>query len=103
MKRLMALIFGLWLPVLAFAAAPATTFTGTTVESVDTAKQTLSIKTKEGQSWTLHVADPELLKKHKLQKGDQVSLEVDTNNNVIQIAKAGESGHSGGMGQGAGQ
>jgi membrane-bound lytic murein transglycosylase B len=36
---------------------------------------------------TLHVADPELLKKHQLKKGDQVSVEVDTNNNIIQIAK----------------
>lgn len=87
MKRLMALAFSLWLPVLASATTPATTFTGTTVESVDMAKQTLSIKTKDGQSWTLHVADPELLKKHQLKKGDQISLEVDTNNNVIQIAK----------------
>jgi hypothetical protein len=87
MKRLMALAFGLWLPVLSYAAAPATTYTGTTVESVDTAKQTLSIKTKDGQSYTLHVADPELLKKHKLKKGDRVSVEVDTNNNIIQIAK----------------
>jgi hypothetical protein len=103
MKRLMALAIGLcWLPAVALAANPATTFTGTTVENVDPGKQTLSIKTKEGQSWTLHVADPELLKKHKLQKGDQVSIEVDTSNNVTKIAKAGESGSTGDTGQGAG-
>ncbi len=90
MKRLMALALGLWLPTVAMAATPATTLTGTTVENVDTAKQTVSIKTREGQSWTLPVADPELLKKHNIKKGDQVSLEVDTNNNIIQIAKAGE-------------
>jgi len=90
MKRIAMLAIGLWwLPVAAVAASPATTFTGTTVENVDTAKQTLSIKTKEGQSWTLHVADPELLKKHNVRKGDQVSVEVDTNNQVVQIAKAG--------------
>lgn len=87
MKRLMVFVFSVWLPVLTYAATPATTLTGTTVENVDTAKQTLTIKTKDGQSWTLHVADPELIKKHNLKKGDQVSLEVDTNNNVIQIAK----------------
>jgi hypothetical protein len=87
MKRLMTVVLGLWFPVLGYAAAPATTFTGTTVENVDTAKQTLSIKTKDGQSWTLQVADPELLKKQNLKKGDQVSVEVDSDNKVIQIAK----------------
>lgn len=95
MTRLMACLmvygFALWLPAAAVVAAtPATTFTGTTVENVDTAKQTLTIKTKEGQSWTLRVADPELLKKHHVSRGDQVSVEIDTNNDIIQIAKAGE-------------
>jgi hypothetical protein len=87
MKTVIAVAFSLWLPVLVFAAAPATTLTGATVESVDAAKQTVSVKTKDGQSYTLHVQDPELLKKHNLKKGDQISVQVDTNNNVIQIAK----------------
>lgn len=104
MRHLMSWAIGLcWLPAVALAANPATTFTGTTVESVDPGKQTLSIKTKEGQSWTLHVADPELLKKYNLRKGDHVSIEVDTSNNVTKIAKAGESGGAGGMGQASGQ
>jgi hypothetical protein len=80
-----------WLPVIAMASNPATTFTGTTVENVDLGKQTMSIKTKEGQSWTLRVAAPELLKKLNVQKGDHVSIEVDTSNNVTKIAKADES------------
>jgi hypothetical protein len=88
MKRFIALAFSLWLPVLALAASPATTLMGSTVESVDEAKQTISIKTKDGQSYTLKVQDPELLKKYNLKKGDQISLQVDTNNNVIQIAKS---------------
>ena len=87
MKRLIILALSLWFPVIVFAATPATTLTGTTVESVDAAKQTVSVKTKDGQSYTLHVQDPELLKKHDLKKGDQISVQVDTNNNVIQIAK----------------
>ncbi len=86
MNRLVV-VFSLLLPALAFAATPATTLSGATVEHVDAAKQTLSVKTKDGQSYTLHVKDAELLKKNELKKGDQVSLEVDTNNNVIQIAK----------------
>lgn len=104
MKRLMALAIGLcWLPAVALAANPATTYTGTTVENVDTGKQTISIKTKKGESWTLKVADPELLKKQDIKKGDHVSVEVDTNNTITKIAKAGEMDQSGGgMGQGAG-
>jgi hypothetical protein len=87
MKSFIALAFSLWLPVMVFAASPATTLTGATVESVDAAKQTVSVKTKDGQSYTLHVQDSELLKKSNLKKGDQISVQVDTNNNVIQIAK----------------
>ena len=87
MKTVVAVAFSLWLPVLVFAAAPATTLTGATVESVDAAKQTVSVKTKDGQSYTLHVQDPELLKKYNLKKGDQISMQVDTNNNIIQIVK----------------
>jgi hypothetical protein len=84
----------LWLPTVALAANPAKTYTGTTIENVDTSKQTVSIKTKTGESWTLKVTDPEMLKKYNLKKGDQVSIEVDTNNNITKIAKAGESGQS---------
>jgi hypothetical protein len=105
MKRLIALAIGLcWLPAVALAANPATTYTGTTVEAVDAGKQTISIKTKKGESWTLKVADPEMLKKHNVQKGDQVSVEVDTNNTITKIAKVGETEGSagGGMGQGSG-
>ena len=79
MKRFIVLAFSFWLPVMAFAAAPATTLTGSTVESVDAAKQTITIKTKDGQSYTLRVQDPELLKKYNLQKGDQICVHLDTN------------------------
>jgi hypothetical protein len=88
MKRFIVfLAFSLCFPMMAFAATPATTLTGATVESVDAAKQTVGVKTKDGQSFTLHVQDPELLKKYNLKKGDRISVQVDTNNNVIQIAK----------------
>jgi hypothetical protein len=87
MKRFIALAFSLWLPAIALAATPATTMTGATVENVDAGKQTVSVKTKDGQSYTLRVQDPELLKKYDLKKGDQISMQVDTNNNIIEIAK----------------
>ena len=44
-----------------------------------------------------------MLKKENLHKGDLVSVEVDTNNNITKIAKAGEMNPSGGTGQGSGQ
>jgi hypothetical protein len=91
MKSFIAVTFSIWLPLMVFAATPATTLTGTTVESVDEAKQTVSIKTKDGQSYALHVKDAELLKKYNLKKGDQISVQVDTDNNVIQIAKHDDS------------
>ena len=97
MNRLIVTVMAiglLWLPAMASAANPAKTYTGTTVENVDTGKQTVSIKTKTGESWTLNVTDPEMLKKYNLKKGDQVSIEVDTNNNITKIAKAGETGQS---------
>ena len=87
MKSFITVALSLWLQVLVFAATPATTLTGATVENVDTAKQTVTVKTKDGQSYTLHVQDPDLLKKYNLKKGDQISIQVDTNNNIIQIVK----------------
>jgi hypothetical protein len=86
MKTFVAVAFSLWFPVMVFAASPGTTLTGATIENVDPANQTVSVKTKDGQSYTLRVLDPELLKKYNLKKGDQISVQVDTNNNVIQIA-----------------
>ncbi len=102
MRYLLALALVMWFPVAVMAANPAKTYTGTTVENVDTAKQEISIKTKNGESWTLKVTDPEMIKKQNVKKGDQVSVEVDTNNNIIKIAKAGEPSQSG-MDQGSGQ
>lgn len=102
MKRFITWVMILGLPALAWAASSATTYTGTTVENVDTAKQTVSIKTKDGQSWTLRVANPDLLKKNNIQKGDLVSVEVDTDNAITKIAKAGEN-EQGGMNRGSGQ
>ena len=69
----------------------ATTFIGSTVEGVDQAKQTITFRTPEGQSWTLGIANPDLLTKDKVAKGDQVSIEVDPKSDkVIKILRLAE-------------
>lgn len=65
----------------------ATTFIGSTVVGIDQAQRSITIHTREGQSWTLPVADPDLLKKEQVSKGDQVSIEIDLNDRVTKIIK----------------
>jgi hypothetical protein len=67
-----------------------TTFIGTTVTSVDEAQRTITFHTREGQSWTLPVADPNILNKEQVSKGDQVSIEIDLNDRVTKIIKLSE-------------
>ena len=64
-----------------------TTFIGSTIERIDDAKQTVTFRTREGQSWTMRLADPTLLKKEPLAKGDIVSIESDPNDKITKIVK----------------
>lgn len=65
-----------------------TTFTGSTIESVDQGHQTITIHTRDGQSWTLSVDNPDLITKEHITKGDQVSIEVDpTSDKVTKIIR----------------
>lgn len=73
----------------------ATTFIGSTIERIDPGQQMITFKTREGQSWTLEVADSSLLKK-PLAKGDQVSIEIGTNDKITKIIKLAEAGPGGG-------
>ena len=78
---------------LAFAGAavlPAeatTTFVRSTVERIDLSKQTITFQARDGQTWTLRVENPDLLKKDSLAKGDQVTIEVNPNDEVKTILK----------------
>jgi len=65
----------------------ATTFTGSTVVSLDQAKRTVTFQTKEGDTWTLPVSDPNLLNKDQVAKGDRVSIEIDLNDRISKITK----------------
>lgn len=67
----------------------ATTFIGSTIERVEPDQQRITFRTREGQSWTLEVADDQLLHKEPLAKGDQVSIEIGANDKVTKIVKLG--------------
>lgn len=67
-----------------------TTFIGSTIVGIDQAQRTLTFRTKEGQSWTLAVANPDMLKEDQLSKGDQVTIEVDLGDRISKIIKLAE-------------
>jgi hypothetical protein len=71
-------------------AAQATTFTRSTVLSVDQASKTVTFRTQTGQTWTLPVAHPDLLKDKPLATGDQVSIDLDLDDRITEIAKLSE-------------
>jgi hypothetical protein len=66
-----------------------TVFTKVSVQAVDTAAQSLTFRTTDGQTWTLNAASPDLLK--DLHTGDICSLELDSDDRVVKIVKAGTS------------
>lgn len=66
----------------------ASTFIGSTVMEVASDGRQVTIQTAKGESWSLPVSDPELLKGVK--KGDQVSLELDAKDQVSKIVKTTE-------------
>jgi hypothetical protein len=68
----------------------ATTFTESTVVGLDQAMRTVTFQTKEGDTWTLPVSDPNLLNKDQVAKGDRVSIEIDLNDRISKITKLSE-------------
>jgi hypothetical protein len=64
-----------------------TTFIRSTIVGIDQAQHTLTFRTLEGQSWTLPVADPNILTKEQLSQGDQVSIELDLTDSISKIIK----------------
>jgi hypothetical protein len=62
-----------------------TTFIGSTIEAIDLAGLKVSIKTDQGESLSLPVANAEVMK--GLTKGDRVSLELDVQGRVMKIVK----------------
>ena len=72
----------------ALTSNAATSFNGSTIVSIDQAQRTITFQTREGENWTLPVADPDILKEVRVSKGDQVSIEIDPNDKITRILKA---------------
>jgi hypothetical protein len=72
----------------------ATTFNRSTIVAIDQAQQTVTFHTREGQTWTLPLADPNILKKEQFSKGNQVSIEIDLSDRITKIIKPSEESRS---------
>ncbi len=72
----------------------ATSFNRSTIMSIDETQRTITFQTREGQTWTLPLADPNLLKKEQVARGDQVSIEIDLSDRITKIIKLGETPRS---------
>jgi hypothetical protein len=59
-----------------------TTFAGAIV-GIDQAQRTITFQTRDGQTWTLPVADSNILKQEQIAKGDRVRIEVDLSGNDL--------------------
>ena len=68
----------------------ATTFGGSRIIAIDQGQQTITFKTREGQTWTLPVTDPNLLKQQSNAKNEQVTIEIDLNDRIINVVKLSE-------------
>jgi hypothetical protein len=68
------------------AVEAATTFAGAVV-GIDHEQRTITFQTSDGQTWTLPVADPNVLKHEQVAKGDQVSIEIDLSERITKITK----------------
>jgi hypothetical protein len=53
-----------------------TTLAGAIV-GIDQAQRTITFQTRDGQTWTLPVADSNILKQEQIAKGDRVRVEVE--------------------------
>ena len=73
--------------VTANTSEAATTFGASTIVGIDQAQRTITFQTRDGQTWTLPVADPNMLSKELVAKGDQVTIEIDLSEKITKITK----------------
>jgi len=77
--------------MMAVPAAAETTFINSTIERIDPEHNQVTIRTAEGKTWSLDVADKESFKQVK--EGDRASLELSVDGRVHKIVKS-EDGSS---------
>jgi hypothetical protein len=86
---ILTLCFFSTVSVLVTTAQAATVFGGSKIVGVDQDQRTITFRTKEGQTWTLQVADPNVMKK-QIAKGDDVTIEIDLNDRITKVVKLSE-------------
>ena len=67
-----------------------TTFGGSRIIGIDQGQRTITFKTREGQTWTLPVTDPNLLNQQLVAKDQQVTIEIDLNDRITNVIKRSE-------------
>ena len=67
-----------------------TTFGGSRIITIDQVQRTITFKTKEGQTWTLPVTNPNLLNQQLVAKDQQVTIEIDLNDRITNVIKPSE-------------
>lgn len=68
----------------------ATTFGGSRIIAIDKDQRTITFKTKEGETWTLPVTDPDLLDQPSVAKEGQVTIEIDLDDRITKVVKPSE-------------
>ena len=67
----------------------ATTFGNSRIIAIDEGQKTITFMTKEGQTWTMPVADSKLLNQQQGSGKDElVTIELDFNDRIINVVKA---------------
>ena len=95
MNSLMLLILTFYsVSAVATTSDAATIFGGSRIIAIDQGQQTITFKTKEGQTWTLPVQDPNLLKQQSSSKDEQVTIEIDLNDRIINVVKLSDEARS---------
>ena len=67
-----------------------TIFGGSRILAIDQDQRTITFKTKEGETWTLPVTDPNLFNRQPIAKGDKVTIEIDLNDRITNVVKPSE-------------
>lgn len=70
-----------------------TTFGGSKIVAIDQDQRTMTFKTKEGQTWTLPVSDPDLLNRQPTAKDEPVTIEIDLNDRITNVVRLSEERH----------
>ena len=85
--RMLLILTFLSVSAVATTSDAATIFGGSRIIAIDQGQQTITFKTKEGQTWTLPVTDPNLLKQQSNSKDEPVTIEIDLNDRIINVVQ----------------